>query len=455
MKLPIQARDERVPTSGGGWFFMAKKAMLTRLRIDYALVISFLILVVVGVLTIYSAGGDSKQHIRQIYWAVTGIVIFILMLLVNYHKMGEYAFFIYLAGILMLIMVLLIGKRVRGAKSWITVAGGFGFQPSEFVKITVIIALARFLDRMGEDIKNLKNVIAALLISLFPMGLILLQPDFGTALVYLPVCLIMLFFAGIKYTHLISLLIIFGIAVVLPLLTTFSMLTNSRVLTFLQVLDDTKIVFLIALMFGVLSGIMFIIYRITKKSLLYKASTVFLIFFSGLILAAPLGRLLKPYQKERLIVFLRPTIDPFGAGYNIIQSKIAVGAGGLLGRGLLGGTQSQLGFLPERSTDFIFSIYAEAWGFIGSLLLLAIYGLFIFRGIMIIYNGRDRFSFLLASGIMGMFLFHIIINVGMTIGIMPITGIPLPFLSYGGSFLLTCIVAVSILCNIEMRRYTH
>jgi rod shape determining protein RodA len=434
---------------------MAKKTIMGRVKIDYALLISFLILIVVGILTIYSAAGDSNQHIRQIYWAITGIVIFILMLLVNYHRMGEYAFFIYLAGLLILILVLLIGKRVRGAKSWITVVGGFGFQPSEFVKIAVIIALARFLDRVGDDIKSLKNVIIALGICVIPMGLILLQPDFGTALVYIPICLIMLFFAGIKYTHLISLLIIFGIAVVLPLLTTFSKLTHSGILTFLQVLDDTKIVFLIALMFGLLSGIMFILYRITKKSMLYKASTVFLIFFTGLILAAPLGRFLKPYQKERLIVFLRPTIDPFGSGYNIIQSKIAVGAGGLFGRGLLGGTQSQLGFLPERSTDFIFSIYAEAWGFFGSLALLAVYGIFIYRGIMIIYNGRDRFSFLLAAGIMGMFLFHIIINVGMTIGIMPITGIPLPFLSYGGSFLLTCIVAVSILSSIELRRYTH
>ena len=434
---------------------MAKKTILGRVKIDYTLLISFLILIVVGILTIYSAGGDSNQHIRQIYWAIMGIVIFVLMLLVNYHRMGEYAFFIYLAGLLMLILVLLIGKRVRGAKSWITVAWGFGFQPSEFVKITVIIALARFLDRVGDDIKSLKNVIIALGICVIPMGLILLQPDFGTALVYLPICMIMLFFAGIKYTHLISLLIIFGIAVVLPLLATFSKLTHSGTLIFLQVLDDTKTVFLIALMFGLFSGIMFILYRITKKSLLYKASTVFLIFFTGLILAAPLGRFLKPYQKERLIVFLRPTIDPFGSGYNIIQSKIAVGAGGLFGRGLLGGTQSQLGFLPERSTDFIFSIYAEAWGFFGSLALLAVYGIFIYRGIMTIYNGRDRFSFLLAAGIMGMFLFHIIINVGMTIGIMPITGIPLPFLSYGGSFLLTCIVAVSILSNIELRRYTH
>jgi rod shape determining protein RodA len=435
---------------------MAKKSMLGTIRIDYALLFSFLALMGVGILTIYSAGGgDGSQHVRQIYWAATGMAIFVLMLFVNYQRLGEYAVFIYVAGMLLLVVVLLIGKRVRGAKSWITVFGSFGFQPSEFVKIAVIIALARFLDRVGDDIKNLKNVILSLIICVIPMGLILLQPDFGTALVYIPICLVMLFFAGIKYTHLISLLIIFGIAVVLPLLTTFSKLTQSETLSFLQVLDDTKTVFLIALMFGLLSGIMYLLYRVSNKDLLYKASTIFLIFFTGLILAAPLGRFLKPYQKERLIVFLRPSIDPFGAGYNIIQSKIAVGAGGTFGKGLMGGTQSQLGFLPERSTDFIFSIFAEEWGFFGSLALLAVFSVFIYRGIAIIFEARDRFSSLLASGIMGMLLFHIIINIGMTIGIMPITGIPLPFLSYGGTFLLTCIVAASLLTNIEMRRYAR
>jgi len=435
---------------------MARKTSIGTIKLDYALIASFLTLICVGILTIYSAGGhDDNQHIRQISWAITGMVFFILMLFVNYHRMSEYAFFIYIAGMLLLIVVLLIGKRVRGAKSWITVFGGFGFQPSEFVKIAVIISLARFLDRVGDDIKSLKNVIITLVIAVIPMGLILLQPDFGTALVYLPICLVMLFFAGIKYTHLISLLIIFGIAVVLPLLTTFSKLTHSETFSFLQVLDDTRIVIFIALMFGFLSGVMYVLFRMTKKDLLYKASTIFLIFFAGLILAAPLGRFLKSYQKERLVVFLKPSIDPFGSGYNIIQSKIAVGAGGLFGKGLLGGTQSQLGFLPERSTDFIFSIFAEEWGFVGSLALLAVYSVFIFRGIMIIFEARDRFSCLLAAGIMGMLLFHIIINIGMTIGIMPITGIPLPFLSYGGSFLLTCIVAASLLTNIEMRRYAH
>ena len=156
-----------------------------------------------------------------------------------------------------------------------------------------------------------------------------------------------------------------------------------------------------------------------------------------------------------MIVFLKPSIDPFGAGYNIIQSKIAVGAGGLFGKGLLGGTQSQLGFLPERSTDFIFSIFSEEWGFMGAFFLLAIYALFLYRSIMIIHDAKDLFGSLLATGIVGMFLFHIIVNIGMTIGIMPITGIPLPFMSYGGSYLLTSIVATSILCNIEIRRYSR
>ncbi len=441
---------------------MKKKSPIGPVKIDYVLLFTFVALLCIGIITIYSAGGGSqesgagdRQHVRQIYWAFTGFVIFMLILFVNYHKMGEYALFIYIAGILLLIMTLLIGKQVRGAKSWITIIGGFGFQPSEFVKLALIIALARFLDRIGEDIRSLKNVILSLLITVIPMGFVLLQPDFGTALVYLPICLIMLYFAGIKYTHLLSLLIIFGIAVVLPLLTTYSKLTRSETLAFLQVLDDTKIVFIIALIFGFLTFVMFILYRIKKKPIIYKATTIFLIFFSGLILAAPLGRFLKPYQKERLVVFLKPSIDPFGSGYNIIQSKIAVGAGGLYGKGFMGGTQSQLGFLPERSTDFIFSIFAEEWGYLGTFALVVLFGLFIYRGLVIIYEAKDRLGRLLAAGIVGLFLFHIVINVGMTIGIMPITGIPLPFLSYGGSFLLTCIVGVAILVNIELRRYAR
>ena len=172
-----------------------------------------------------------------------------------------------------------------------------------------------------------------------------------------------------------------------------------------------------------------------------------------MILSAVFTKQLRPYQKERLIVFLKPTIDPFGSGYNIIQSKIAVGSGGLFGKGLRGGTQSQLGFLPERTTDFIFSIFAEEWGFVGSFFLISIYGVFIYRNIMILYNARDTFATLVVAGILGMFLFHIIINIGMSVGIMPITGIPLPFMSYGGSFIITSMIATSLLFNIEMRRY--
>ena len=437
------------------------KLSRTGIRIDIVLVLSLLVLIGVGIITIYSAGTGVqetygyRQHVRQIYWALTGFVIFSLMLFINYQRMGEYAHFIYIAGILLLLLTLVIGKRVRGARSWITIFGGLGFQPSEFVKIAVIITLARFLDRVGEDIRSLKNVIITLFIGLFPVGLILLQPDFGTALVYIPICFIMLYFAGVRFIHLMSLLIILGIAVVLPLLSTFGKLTHSEMLAFLEVLDDTKVVLYMALTFGFLSFLMFILHRITKREIIFKASNVFLIFFSGLILAAFLGRFLKPYQKERLIVFLRPTIDPFGSGYNLIQSKIAVGAGGLLGKGLFGGTQSQLGFLPERSTDFIFSIFAEEWGFLGSFLLLALYGLLLYRSILIIHGAKDRFGALIAAGVVGMFLFHIIINIGMTIGVMPITGIPLPFMSYGGSFLLTSFLGASLLINIDMRRHNR
>jgi rod shape determining protein RodA len=441
---------------------MGKQELFRSVKPDYLLFFSFVVITVLGILTIYSAGGTAgdtrgleQQHIKQIYWALTGIVFFILLLFVPYQKLGEHAFIIYLGGIFLLFLTLLIGKRVRGAKSWITVIGGFGFQPSEFVKIAVILLLAKFLDRIGDEIREIKNVLISLGIVFLPVGLILLQPDFGTALVYLPMALVMLFFAGIKPIHLLSLLIIFGIAVILPLLTTFGTLTQAGSLVFLTMLDDPKVIFIIALMFGVLTFVCFILNKVLKKDFILKSMKIFLLFFSGLLLSALFSKWLKPYQKERLIVFLKPTIDPFGSGYNIIQSKIAVGSGGLFGKGLLGGTQSQLGFLPERSTDFIFSIFAEAWGFVGSFFLLSLYGLFLYRGVMIIHETKERYGFLVASGIVGMFLFHFIVNIGMTIGIMPVTGIPLPFMSYGGSFILTCIAATSILFNIEMRRYSR
>jgi len=431
-------------------------------RIDYTLLLSFITLIILGILSIYSAEnpfrstrGGENQHIKQIYWALSGLVIFILLLFVHYQKMGKYALSIYIVCIILLIVTLFAGKRVRGARSWLTLFGDFGFQPSEFVKIGVIIVLARYLEKTGEEIKRVKNLVFAMLIVGLPMILILLQPDFGTALVYIPIALVMLYFGGIKYSHLISLLIIFGIAAILPLFTTYVKLAHKDTHSFFIVLEEGKVVFIISIIFGILSFITFIIYRVSRKEIIYKATIIFLIFFTGLLFSALLNEILKPYQKERLVVFLKPSVDPFGAGYNIIQSKIAVGSGGLFGKGLLGGTQSQLGFLPERSTDFIFSIFAEAWGFVGCFFLLGIYILFIFRIFMILLNCRDSFAILLSAGILGMFLFHIIINIGMSVGIMPITGIPLPFLSYGGSFLITCIVSVSILFNIEMRRYAH
>jgi len=439
-----------------------KKNLSITVRIDYTLLFSFIALTVLGILSIYSAEspfrsvrGGENQYIKQIYWAVSGIVIFILLLFVHYQKMGKYAMGIYILCIVLLLVTLFTGKEVRGAKSWLMLPGGFGFQTSEFVKIGVIFAIARFLERTGEEIKRLKNLVFAMLIAGLPMILILFQPDFGTALVYLPIVLVMLYFGGVKYSHLISLLIIFGIAAILPLLTTYVKLTHTDTHSIFTVLEEGKVVFIIAIIFGILSLITFLIHRLTRKDIIYKACIIFLIFFSGLLLSALLNQSLKTYQKERLVVFLKPSIDPFGTGYNIIQSKIAVGAGGLFGKGFLGGTQSQLGFLPERSTDFIFAIFAEAWGFMGCLFLLALYGLFIFRILMILYNSRDSFSTLVTAGILGMFLFHIIVNIGMTIGIMPITGIPLPFLSYGGSFLITCMISVSILFNIELRRYAH
>ncbi len=430
------------------------------IKIDYILVLSMYLLVFLGILTIYSVNPHienekliNKQYIKQIYWAVAGLIIFISILFLNYQKIGEYAPIIYAVSILLLVLTLVVGRRIRGAKSWITLFHGFGFQPSEFVKLGLILSFAKFLEKFSDDIKNVKIVILSLIIIFLPAGLILLQPDFGTALVYIPIGFVMLYFAGIKTSHLVSFLIIFGIAISLPLITTYAKLISPETSTFIETLGETRVILKISIMFGALSLLMFIMDRFTNNDIFYRAMIVFLIFFTGLMLSALLNEFLKPYQKQRLIVFLNPKIDPFGSGYNIIQSKIAIGAGGLFGKGLMGGTQSQLGFLPERSTDFIFSIFAEEWGFVGTFFLIVLYILFIYRGIVIIYSAKDLYGTYVSAGIVGMFLFHIIVNIGMTVGIMPITGIPLPFMSYGGSFLITSMAAGALLLNIEMRRY--
>jgi rod shape determining protein RodA len=305
----------------------------------------------------------------------------VIIAFVEYRYYSDFAYIAYGVAIFSLLLVLAYGMITSGAQRWIRI-GSFSFQPSEFSKISLILALARiFRSPPAREGYSLKELLLPSLLLLLPTLLILKQPDLGTAIILFMIFLSVLFFVKVRWSSWVIMVAAGGS--ILPLLWTF----------------------------------------------------------------------LKEYQKKRILTFLNPDLDPLGAGYHIIQSKIAVGSGGILGKGLMHGTQCKLGFLPEQQTDFIFSAFAEEWGLIGCLALLALYGVLIWWGLRIAVQAKDRFAAILSFGVVAMLFWHVFINVGMVLGIMPVAGIPLPLLSYGGSFLVSTLTGIGILLNVSMRRY--
>ncbi|MGZ6334148.1 MAG: rod shape-determining protein RodA, partial [Bdellovibrionota bacterium] len=318
----------------------------------------------------------------QLLYFGLGMALTALILVVHYSVLSRLAYFVYFANLAMLVAVLVAGKSSLGAKRWI----GFGalrFQPSEFMKLSMVICLAKYFESDqtigGYGIKDL--LLPTMLVAM-PVGLIMLQPDLGTALIILATFVSMMVFIRIKPRT----LAIIGICAAVALPTVYK--------------------------FG-----------------------------------------LKPYQRQRLVTFINPTSDPKGAGYNSIQSMIAVGSGQLFGKGHGKGTQSQLNFLPEHHTDFIFSVFAEEMGFFRCMVLLALYLAFLMNGLSVAYSSHDKFGVLMALGIITIFFWHIFVNMGMVMGLLPIVGVPLPFMSYGGSSLITSIICVAILTNIANKKF--
>jgi rod shape determining protein RodA len=281
--------------------------------------------------------------------------------------------------VMMLVLVLVIGHVRLGAQRWISIAG-FAFQPSEFIKIALVMALANYLGSKKDTMWRLENLVVPMILVGIPFVLVLLQPDLGTALLLVPVFFAMLLVSGAKPKHL-------------------------------------------AVMLGI-----------------------------GLAGLPVFWHFLRDYQKQRLMVFINPNVDPLGAGYTIIQSKISIGSGGLFGKGWMAGTQNQLNFLPERHTDFIFSVIGEEWGFLGAMVLLVLYALIIKETFDIASSTSDRTGKLLAVGVGVLLAFQVMINISMTVGVMPVVGIPLPLISYGGSSLLATVVAIGLVLNVGMRR---
>jgi rod shape determining protein RodA len=379
-----------------------------------------------GVAMIYSAGvlnepSTVTQDIwqRQLAWLVLALVAFSLIFRVPLRWFEWAALPAFVATLILLFATLIIGTgagTAAGVKSWISL-GGFRFQPSEAAKIATVLAMARLLSVRKEAPQSLRDLLAPVAVVALPLGLVMLQPDLGTAMAFIGILFAMLYWGGTPVTLLI-LLASPGLGLILSY--------DTRVWSLYIVILTLSLYF----------------YR--YRLYLVESVAVVLANLAAGTVALPLWNSLAEYQRNRLLVFLDPSIDPRGAGWQIIQSKVAIGSGGLWGKGFTLGTQKRLDFLPEQHTDFIFSVVGEELGFLGVLLVILALSFILLRLVRLAAEAADPFAGLIIFGIFGAWITHIFVNVGMTVGLVPITGIPLPFLSYGGSFLLMSWVALAV-----------
>ena len=424
---------------------------------DYVVLLSILVLITFGVLFIYSSGissdgvNVSNEYIKQIIWACVGLVFLTVFTLYDYRKIERLAPWLYITLIVLLVITRLFGREVNGAVSWIGF-GGLGVQPSEFGKVFFILYFAKFLDDSKND-EELGRFIKALALLMIPVGLILIQPDMGTGSVYIPVFLVMCFMAGIPLRFILFVLF-FGLTTIfIAILPVWNSQIADNPLTIISILTTTKLRIILIGTTSIISLISVYVRRYLKgPKYFYWIAYFSIILTLGLVFSLGLSKFLKDYQIKRLIIFMNPQVDPLGAGWNIIQSKTAIGAGGLWGRGFLGGTQSHYRFLPQQSTDFIFSILSEESGFVGGLVIYGLYLTILLRMAHSMRKIPNKYGLYIVSGVFAMFSFHFIINVGMVMGMMPITGIPLLFLSYGGSSLLTAMSCSGLYMSINFRK---
>jgi rod shape determining protein RodA len=398
---------------------------------DWTLALVALILSLMGILLIYSAKhyatnvAERGIYLKQMVWLFLGFCACAIVFFIPLRFYEVFSYLFYFAVGVMLLIILMAGSSKMGAIRWFSL-GGLNLQPSEFAKISTVFALSRYLAYSKRSIYSFRWLGVVMGIALLPALLILKQPDLGTSLVFFAILIFILFWAGVP-----SLYLFLIVSPFLSLICAFHWAVW-------------------ALFFLIL---MFILYRLRLNFLL---SVSFLLFNLAFGMITPLvWNRLHDYQKDRIIIFLDPGKDPQGAGYQILQSKIAIGSGGILGKGYLQGTQTKLAFLPHQHTDFVFSVLGEEFGLWGALVLLGLFSFLLIRGISIAYKSRNNFSSNVALGITGIFAFQMLVNIGMTIGFLPVTGLPLPFVSYGGSSLLSSWILVGILLAIHYRWYEY
>ena len=397
-------------------------------KYDYLTLILILALVGVGSIAIYSATSvadvdTNNFFVRQILWAVLGTIVMITVSFIPLRIINRFSYWFYGSALFFLLLVYAVGKVGQGAERWLVI-GPIHIQPSEFAKLATVLAVSKFLSDKYADVNKLKYFLISVGLILVPFILIARQPDLGTSLVFLALVIPVLFWAGLNWFSIFTILT--------PLLT---MILSFNFFSFLFLMLTITIVL-------ILSG---------KKPIILVL--VFLLNIFVGIITPFLWNQLRPYQQQRILTFINPEQDPKGAGYQIIQSQVAIGSGGIWGKGYMNGTQTHLRFLPAQHTDFIFSVIGEEFGFFGVSVILLIFMLLIIRLIAIASAIRQSFESMTVIGIATVILVHVIINIGMTIGMAPITGLPLPFLSYGGSSLMANLVMMGIVLNISRIKY--
>jgi len=355
-------------------------------RLNFNLLLTALIIASVGLMLVYSATVSSPDTAplfqKQILWTCIGILFMLLFVSIDYHVLMEIAPVLYGLCLVLLLYVLIWERLTRHVRSWIHI-GSFQFQPSEFMKISTALLIAKYFDSNDHAYLDLRNFLVVMALICVPGVLVLIQPAFGSGASFFMLAGVAMFFGGIKMKW-------------------------------------------------------------------------WMIAVLCVLVAAPIGwHFLKPFQRERIVIFLDPSRDPLGSGYQVMQAKIATGSGGITGKGFLHGTQVNLAYLPARHTDFIFSVLGEEWGFAGVSVVLALYLYLIVESLGVAKAARDRGGTFLVLSLICFFIFHILINVGMQIGLMPVTGIPLPLISYGGSATMMFFSAIGLILNVDFRKFVN
>jgi len=408
-------------------------------RFDFSIFFSALALWIIGVFLVYSATyfHDSGPLVgiykQQIIWVFMAMLIIMAIVSIPGRMFFGFAYVFYGLSLFLLLLAIVVGVSAKGAERWILI-GGFKLQPSEFAKIGLLLALARYLSEKTVSLEKISTFIIPGILIGVPFLLVLKQPDLGTAGVFCAMALPMFYWGGLtllEVFYIISPGFSLGLSAI-PLIMSYASGHSWGGGG--------------AIPWGLFFITLCVILYITKPHLFLVIGVIVANLFTATITTV-VWSLLKDYQKMRIISFIDPMQDPFGAGYQVIQSKVAIGSGSVLGKGYLNGTQIKLSFLPEQHTDFIFSVLGEQFGLIGCSLVVLLFLFLIIRGYTLTQSLRNRFFNLMVVGAVSIIAFHVFVNSAMTLGMMPVTGIPLPFLSYGGSFTMTVAILIGLILN--------